>query len=394
MADTPLYLTQIANLTATGQSVSAQAVSYSSDAVSLTCTGQSIAFINDVILALTAASLTVLPQDAGLDYDSSDSIPVTPAAITAEPWWVNLRAFNSIDIVSLTALPQDLTFADSGTGASLTLTEASLTVASQDLTLTVGDLTLGLTAAGLTAVPQDFTFVNPGLTTLSLTEASATCAPQTITSTATYGVSSLSLTAVGQSLVLYPDSPGTGLYLPLSEASLTLVGQEFDWGENQQLDDLSLTCVPQVINLSVGVPPAITLTLTQAGLTGEPQWLGFITEDVLGVTEAALTVSPQDFTLNVTQLAEPVGVDATASLGNVTVTADQNPIVAASGLSAVGSIGDESISVLIPLNTIVMLTGIYATGHVGNTSICGTWDVVNDAQSPGWVPVNDNQCSA
>ena len=391
-----IYITQVPSLSATGQSVAAQAVSYSSDAVSLTCTGQSIAFISDVILALTAASLTLTPQDAGLDYNSTSAIPVTPAAMTADPWWVNLKSENSADIVSLTATPQDFTFATSAAGAILTLTEAALTLVGQDATLTVGSMTLGLTAAGLTAAPQELGFVNPGLTTLALTEASATCVPQTVASTATHGVFGVPLTAVGQDLVIYPDAPGSGTSVSLSQASLTLVGQEFDWGEIKQLTDLSLTCVPQIINLTANAapPPTVTLELAQAGLTAVPQSLDFVFYGVLGVTEATLTASPQDFTLGAAQLATPAGVGATAELGNATVVADRNPTVLADGFYAEGSIGNESISVLMPLNTIVMLTGIYATGHIGSISICGTWDVVNDAQSPGWVPVNDNQCGA
>ena len=391
-----VFITGVPSLSATVQSVPSLAESYSSDAVSLTCTGQNLTFISDVILALTAASLALAPQDLGIDYNSTDSLPVTAAAITADPWWVNLRVENTVDIVNLTATPQDFTFATSATDASLVLTEAALTLVGQDATLTIGDLTLGLTTAGLTAVPQGFSFADPTITTLLLTEASATCVPQAVTSTATYGVGGISLTATGQDLVVYPDAPGAGTNLPLSEASLTLVGQEFDWEELKQLEDLSLTCIPQICNLTANAapPPDITLELAQAGLTGAPQSLGFIFYGTLSVTEATLTASPQDFTLGSAQLAAPVGVSATTVLGSVVVVADQNPVVVADGFYAASSIGDESVSIVLPLNTIAMLTGVYATGHLGSTSICGTWDVVNDAQSPGWVPVNDNQCGA
>lgn len=132
---------------------------------------------------------------------------------------------------------------------------------------------------------------------MAVSEATATLTGQTLTFVESVGiaVTSANLTIAGQNVDLLANA---NVVLPVTNAQVSLEGQELPFQLTVPWTDASLTLQGQVITLTAGVP--VSLAVTEANLTLTGQTINFILDEdfTLPVTNATIAFTGQEVTLS------------------------------------------------------------------------------------------------
>ena len=172
---------------------------------------------------------------------------------------------------------------------TVTMTTASLTLAPQSMTVTKSRI-VAMTSASLTLTPQAMT-VAKGLT-VSMTSASLTLAPQAMTVSQSRLVA---MTAASLTLAPQPMTIGKGLTVAMGTASLTLAPQAMTVtkGRDIAMTTATLTLAPQAVT----VTQSRVVTMTAASLTLSPQSMTVTRGLNVPMTAASLSLSTAAMTI-------------------------------------------------------------------------------------------------